>query len=127
MLSGYYVCFEYLVLDGVCLTSRPPVIELKPDGELTDIRFNDRSNVPLIDVSFEKVPNYFKANRILMEHLENPDYEIRFRIRHRDLIILDNTRIVHAHNAFSSKGSRWLQGCYADQDGLLSTLRSLEF
>jgi len=34
--------------------------------------------------------------------------------------------VLHARKAFSGIGSRWLQGCYADKDGLLSTLRVLE-
>ena len=32
----------------------------------------------------------------------------------------------HARKAFSGTGNRWLQGCYADKDGLLSTLAALE-
>jgi len=33
---------------------------------------------------------------------------------------------LHARRAYSGSGSRWLQGCYADKDGLLSTLRVLQ-
>jgi alpha-ketoglutarate-dependent taurine dioxygenase len=34
--------------------------------------------------------------------------------------------VLHARKAFSSSGTRWLQGCYADKDGLLSTLATIE-
>ena len=39
---------------------------------------------------------------------------------------LDNTRVLHARTAFSGTGSRWLQGCYVDKDGLLSTISTLQ-
>jgi gamma-butyrobetaine dioxygenase len=42
------------------------------------------------------------------------------------LFIVDNTRVLHARKAFSGVGKRWLQGCYADRDGLLSTLAVIE-
>jgi gamma-butyrobetaine dioxygenase len=37
----------------------------------------------------------------------------------------DNTRILHARTAFTAAGERHLQGCYADLDGLESTLEVL--
>ena len=61
-----------------------------------------------------------------MEMVENPQFQIRFRLNPGALLILDNTRVLHARSSFSSAGSRWLQGCYADRDGLLSTLEALE-
>jgi gamma-butyrobetaine dioxygenase len=33
---------------------------------------------------------------------------------------VDNTRVLHARTAFSGGGTRWLQGCYADMDGVRS-------
>jgi alpha-ketoglutarate-dependent taurine dioxygenase len=47
-----------------------------------------------------------------------------------DCLIFDNTRVLHARTAFAAPsegetGERHLQGCYADLDGLLSTLAVL--
>jgi gamma-butyrobetaine dioxygenase len=42
-----------------------------------------------------------------------------------DCLIFDNTRVLHARTAFAATGERHLQGCYADLDGLLSTLAVL--
>jgi alpha-ketoglutarate-dependent taurine dioxygenase len=39
---------------------------------------------------------------------------------------VDNTRVMHARSQFSGSGQRWFQGCYADKDGLLSTLAAIE-
>ena len=66
------------------------------------------------------------AYRRLMEMVENPEFQVRFRLNPGALLILDNTRVLHARSSFSSGGSRWLQGCYANRDGLLSTLEALE-
>ena len=40
-------------------------------------------------------------------------------------MIVDNRRVLHGRKAFTSAGGRHLQGCYADRDGLLSTLAVL--
>src|SRR5207244_3930960 len=42
-----------------------------------------------------------------------------------DCLIFDNTRLLHARTAFAESGERHLQGCYADLDGLSSTLEVL--
>jgi alpha-ketoglutarate-dependent taurine dioxygenase len=41
--------------------------------------------------------------------------------------VFDNRRIVHGREAYDGRASagRWLQGCYADIDGLLATLARL--
>jgi gamma-butyrobetaine dioxygenase len=33
---------------------------------------------------------------------------------------------MHARTAYSGAGTRWLQGCYPDRDGLYSTLERLQ-
>ena len=41
-----------------------------------------------------------------------------------DLLCFDNERVLHGRTAFHG-GERLLQGCYADRDGLRSTLALL--
>ena len=52
--------------------------------------------------------------------------EVTFKLAPGELFIVDNTRVLHARKGFSGAGKRWLQGCYADRDGLLSTLAAIE-
>jgi len=48
------------------------------------------------------------------------------RLAPGDCLIFDNTRILHARTAFApAPPGRHLQGCYADLDGLASTLAVL--
>ena len=126
VLSNYCARFEYAGEEGVVLRSRRPMIELSPDGELTGIRFNNRSTAAITDVPFKDMGTYYDAYRRLGEIIDEVAMEVTFRLNPGECFIVDNTRILHARKAYSGTGTRWLQGCYADKDGLLSTLASLE-
>jgi [2-(trimethylamino)ethyl]phosphonate dioxygenase len=126
LLSRYCARFEYSGSGGVHLGSRRPVIELAPDGELIALRFNNRSAAALTDVPYEHMDAYYRALRLLAEIIEDPALAVEFRLQPGEMFIVDNTRVLHARKVFSGSGSRWLQGCYADKDGLLSTLAVLE-
>lgn len=126
LLSRHCARFEYAGAPGVRLRSRRPVIDLAPDGELVGIRFNNRSAAPLTDIPFEAMEDYYGACRRFAEMVEDPAMEVTFRLAPGELFIVDNTRVLHARKAFSGSGMRWLQGCYADKDGLLSTLAAIE-
>jgi len=69
---------------------------------------------------------YYAAYRRFAEIIDDPAMAVSFRLNPGESFIVDNTRVLHSRTAFSSGGSRWLQGCYADKDGLLSTLAALE-
>ena len=126
LLTRYCARFEYAGSSGVRLRARKPFIELAPDGELIAIRFNNRSAAPIVDVPFDEMADFYAAYRRFAEILEDPSMEVTFKLRPGELFIVDNTRVLHARKAFSSSGTRWLQGCYADKDGLLSTLAAIE-
>jgi len=125
LLSGYCARFEYAGEDDVCLQSKRPIIELAADGQLQSIRFNNRSAAPFTDIPFEHMADYYAAYRRFGEIINDPASEIGFRLNPGDCFLIDNTRVLHARKAFSGAGTRWLQGCYADMDGLLSRLAIL--
>lgn len=126
LLSKYSARFEYAGSKGVRLRSKRPFIELGPDGELIAIRFNNRSTAALTDVPFEDMENFYAAYRRFAEYIEDPSMAVSFKLRRGELFIVDNTRVLHARKSFSGTGNRWLQGCYADKDGLYSTLAAIE-
>ncbi|TPI39854.1 gamma-butyrobetaine dioxygenase [Mesorhizobium sp. B3-1-9] len=126
LLSSYPARFEYAGSSGVRLQSKRPMIELGPDGELICIRFNNRSLAPAVDVPFAEMEKYYAAYRRFAELIEDPSFEVTFKLEPGESFIVDNTRVMHARKAFSGGGKRWLQGCYADKDGLLSTLAAIE-
>lgn len=121
LLAQHCARFEYAGEEGVCLTSRRPMIELAPDGQLIAVRFNNRSLAAIRDVPFEKMQAYYAAYRRFAEIIEDTRMEVAFRLEPGQAFVVDNTRVLHARKGYSGEGTRWLQGCYADMDGLHST------
>ena len=126
LLSRHNARFEYTGSQGVRLRAKRPLIELGPDGELIAIRFNNRSAAAFTDIPFDVMDDYYAAYRRMAALIEDPAMEVTFKLQPGELFIVDNTRVLHARKAFSGSGRRWLQGCYADKDGLYSTLAAIE-
>jgi gamma-butyrobetaine dioxygenase len=126
LLSHHCARFEYAGTGDVCLRARRPVIELAPDGELIGIRFNSRSAAAVTDVPFEDMPGYYAALRRLGAIIDDPAMAVTFKLAPGECFIVDNTRVLHGRTGYAGSGSRWLQGCYADKDSLLSTLAVIE-
>lgn len=126
LLSRYCARFAYVGADGVELRARKPMVELAPDGELLAVRFNNRSTAPIVDVPFDEMPAYYAAYRAFAMLVDDPAMAVRFKLEPGEAFVVDNTRVLHARTGYAGAGNRWLQGCYADKDGLLSTLAVLQ-
>jgi len=118
VLTGTPVSFRYVDKETE-LTARQPLISLSPRGRIAGIQYNDRSMLPPADERF------FAAAGEWARLLARPEFLLRLRLSPGDCLIFDNTRVLHARTAFAPMGERHLQGCYADLDGLLSTLAVL--
>ena len=104
-----------------------PLIQLSPRGRVRGVRFNNRSMRPLRR-PYAEVTAFYTAYGRWAELLARPERQLNLRLAAGDCLVFDNTRILHARTAFGiSAGSpaRHLQGCYADLDGLASTLAVL--
>ena len=126
LLTKYCARFEYNGEKGAHLQSRRPMIELSPDGEIIAIRFNNRSAAPITDVPYEDMEDYYKAYRAFSDIVNDPKLAVNFKLNPGECFITDNTRVLHARTAYSGKGTRWLQGCYVDKDGLLSAISTMK-
>jgi len=125
LLSKYCSRFEFKGRKNVHLKSRFPMIGLTPDNELVAIHFNNRSVAPITDVPYHDMLSYYKAYRKFSNIINDPKMAINFKLSPGDCFVVDNTRVLHARTAYYKHGSRWLQGCYVDKDGLLSTISTL--
>jgi len=123
LLTNYCVPFRFGAA-GVDLQARAPLIEIDDNEEIIAVRYNNRSIAPL-DLAYDLVPLFYQAYRHFAEILRRPELAVIFKMTPGDLLLLDNRRVLHGRTAFSGQGKRHLQGCYADSDGLLSTLRTL--
>jgi gamma-butyrobetaine dioxygenase len=123
-----------------------PLIALTPAGRITAVRLNNRSMGPLRRPAAEAAAAY-AAYQAWAGLLGRPEFRLNLRLAPGDCLIFDNTRVLHARTAFAAPGApsaggeadgpaadappgetpaeRHLQGCYADIDGLLSTLAVL--
>ncbi len=136
LLSRYCVNFEFRGQAGTALTTSMPMIELRGQQELRCIRYNNRSAAAITDVPFEHMEMFYAAYRRFGEIIDDPENQLQFKLNPGECFLVDNLRVLHARSAFelaatdssdgSDAGGRWLQGCYPDRDGLLSTLAVLE-
>ena len=122
LLSKYCSRFEFKGKKNVHLKSRFPMIELSPDNEIRAVHFNNRSIAPITDVPYKDMLNYYEAYRKFSKIIDDPKMAISFKLRPGDAFLVDNTRVLHARTAYLNAGTRWLQGCYADKDSLLSNI-----
>jgi gamma-butyrobetaine dioxygenase len=124
ILAGTPIRFAYR--DGTAdLAADVPVIELEPDGSPKALHVNNRSK-GLPAGSADEVAAWYEAYFELLRLLEEPEAQVVFRLEPGDVVLFDNLRLLHARTGFAGEGARRLQGCYADRDGLLSTLAVLE-
>ena len=111
--------------DHADLSARVPVVSLDAAGAVAALHLNNRSKgIP--DGDPERVASWYDAYLSLVALVESPEQQVVFRLEPGDVVLFDNLRVLHGRTGFASTGSRRLQGCYADRDGLLSTLALLE-
>lgn len=123
LLTTHEVSFHY-ESEHAILDNRDKIISLHSDGSVSRIRINNRSIAPL-QLPFDLVPSFYDALSRFRSILESKESQFCFLMQPGDLLLLDNERVLHGR-AGESIGTRHLQGCYADRDGLLSTLKVLE-
>ncbi|HEY4610381.1 MAG TPA: TauD/TfdA family dioxygenase, partial [Ilumatobacteraceae bacterium] len=107
------------------LSTTAPVVELGTSGTVRGVRFNPRSmqqpSMPADDLG-----PWYHAYLLFARLVADPRFQIRFRLEPGDLFVVDNRRVLHGRTAFEpTSGTRHLQGCYADVDGLRSTIAVL--
>jgi len=73
----------------------------------------------------EEMHEFYAAYRMFAAILLRPSGTLRFSLAPGDCVVFDNTRILHSRTGFSAAGRRHLQGCYADIDGVESTVAVL--
>ena len=107
------------------LRARVPLIEVNDLDKVVQIRFNNRS-IDTIMLPPERMREFYAAYRHFANILERENLQLEFKLQPGELLLFDNTRVLHARRAYSAGGTRHLQGAYSDLDGLYSYLQLLE-
>ena len=123
------VTFAYSDAAAV-LRATSPMIGLDPRGRIRQIRLNGRSLAP-VRLPAAQARAFYAAYRAFAELAADAEALVTTTLAPGDCVIFDNTRVLHGRTAFAdgggtaSAGRRHLQGCYADLDGLASTVAVL--
>ncbi len=115
------------------LSATAPLIELDGRARVIGVRFNPRSMEPPVArvgdrADEQSLAAWYDAYLRFARLAADERLQLRFKLRPGDLFIVDNRRVLHGRTAFTvgeEHGERHLQGCYADIDGLRSTLAVL--
>lgn len=107
--------------DDLGLATERTMLEVDTQGEFRAIYYDDRSIAPL-RLKGPRLKKYYAAYRQLAELLQDPARTVVYRLQPGDLVLFDNTRILHAHAPFSD-GARRFRGYHLDADGLFSHSR----
>ena len=110
----------------VVLEDWSELIKLDKNKDFKQVRFSPRLDyVPMLEKG--KLDLYYKARKKLSEMYNSDKYRIEFKLSPKDLIMMDNHRLLHGRTAYETKeGNRFLQGCYIDYDSTEGKLRHLK-
>jgi gamma-butyrobetaine dioxygenase len=107
------------------LTAERPIVERNRDWVVEAVHYNSRSIAPL-RMAAGKIVSFYRAYTAFARLLMDPRFVLTTSLADGELVIFNNRRVLHGRTAFSSADPRHLQGCYVDQDGLLSQIAILK-
>ena len=115
---------------GAELSATRPMIGLTATGRISEIRYNSRPLQPPAPKpgrqdATAQLTEFYRAYRAFAMILLRPELTLRFSLEPGDCVVFDNIRLMHSRTGFASSGRRHLQGCYADIDGVESTIAVL--
>ena len=118
-LTATAVPFLYRSLDAHLFAERP-LIQLRCDGAIAAVHYNNRSIAPL-RLAAGACEAFYAAYRAFAELLREPRFQLTYAMRAGDLVLFDNQRILHGRTAFhSARHARHLRGCYLTRDSVHS-------
>ena len=86
----------------VILENISPLIELNDDKSFKQVRFSPRLDyVPILDK--EKLDLYYQARKKLSEMYNSEKYRIEFKLKPKNLIMMDNHRLLHGRTSYETK------------------------
>ncbi len=124
LLASTPVRFRFLDANEE-LIERRPIVQRDASGRMTGVHYSPRLDyMPLLDAATTR--RFQRARRRLSELFADPRFELRFPLRAGELMMFNNSRVLHGRTAYDpDEGRRHLQGCYIDLDGPKSLYRTL--
>ncbi|MBS38700.1 MAG: gamma-butyrobetaine,2-oxoglutarate dioxygenase [Thiotrichales bacterium] len=111
--------------EGFDYRARHSIIELDHRGELAAVRIS-RHLVDVVDLAQEELDDFYAAFHRFGRLFLDPHYLLRFRMQPGECAVIDNYRVAHGRDAYStSNGSRHFRNCFVDRGELQNTYRLL--
>ncbi len=107
--------FTY-VDDDTVLENSGPLIELDEQDRVRQVRLSNRTDA--VDAEdADLLDRYYRARRQLTDMVNDPTYQLHFKLGPGDLLIMDNYRLYHGREGYRpGTGDRHLRQCYMDRD-----------
>ena len=111
---------------GTELTTQRTMIQTDDNGNPTGVHYSPRLDaLPLLSDADTRM--FHRARQRLGQLFSDPTYEARFMLNAGELMMFDNSRVVHGRTSYDpNEGHRHLQGCYLDADGPRERYASLQ-
>ncbi len=123
VLAATPVAFAYAGPAGERYEASAPIIETSAAGEVVGIRLNHRS---LRSPPPQAAEAWYEAYLDFYSRVHAPAARLERKLAPGDMAVFDNRRVLHGRSPYRGGAvRRWLQGCYADIDGLRATLSRL--
>jgi gamma-butyrobetaine dioxygenase len=124
LLAATPVRFRFIDASEELIEHRP-IVQRDVSGRMTGVHYSPRLDfLPLLDAATTR--RFQRARRRLSELFADPRFELRFPLRAGELMMFNNSRVLHGRTAYDpNEGRRHLQGCYIDLDGPRSLYRTL--
>lgn len=123
-LTTTIITGEYIE-DGHHHKYSSPIINLSPNGEIEQVRFNLYDRAPFKSVPFGKIRQFYSDLKVLSREFEDLGNRITFKLKPGTVMIFDNWRVLHGRMAYT--GKRTMTGCYVARTEFQSTLRVNSF
>lgn len=121
LLSEVRVPAHYLG-DGVHLRAEHPIITLDHNGDPRQIAYNNYDRAPF-RLPTARMTEFYRALALFHRLINDPTYEISFRLTPGTVLFFDNWRTLHGRHAF--EGHRHMCGAYVNMEDFESKLRVL--
>lgn len=122
-LEEYNIPSEYIEPGEYHYYNAPLFKRNSITGQLEQIRVNIYDRAIFNTVPFEKVDQFYKDYRVLLNEMQSPNNEWWFKLTPGTVMFFDNWRILHGRSQFT--GKRTLCGSYVSRTAFRSKARTL--
>jgi len=116
--------FTYVDEDTI-LENSGPLIELDDRGRVRQVRMSNRTDAVAAGDP-DLLDRYYRARRRMTDFVNDPAYQLHFKLEPGDLLIMDNYRLFHGRAGYKpGTGHRHMRQCYMDRDSVGSRRKVL--